>query len=101
MNKNLNVSDSVKQIKILLLAVKKHHIVIGFISVILLYSFLVFQINILSSVEPTDEEVTQKLEKIKRPIIDKEIVKKIKQLQDENIEVQAIFKQARENPFNE
>lgn len=98
---NIKPKDIVNKIKPLAIAVKKHRIVIGIICIIVLYGWLVFQINVLSGQEPTDEYVNAKLQKVKRPIIDEEIVKKIENLQDENIEVQAIFKQARENPFQE
>lgn len=63
--------------------------------------FLVFQINRYAGVEPTDQEINDKLETIQRPHIDQDSITKIQQLQDQNVEVQSLFQQARDNPFSE
>ena len=63
--------------------------------------FLVLQINRYASVEPTDDEVTEQLQTIQRPHIDADSINKIQQLQDQNVEVQTLFQDARDNPFSE
>ena len=65
------------------------------------YSFIVLRINLLNRSEPTDDAVSEKLQSVQRPKIEPELLKKIQNLQDQNVEVQSLFKQARDNPFSE
>lgn len=69
--------------------------------VLVAYTFLVVRINILNRSEPTDEAVAEKLQSVQRPKLEPELLKKIQDLQDQNVEVQSLFKQARDNPFSE
>jgi len=63
--------------------------------------FLVLRINTLASSEPSDDAVAEKLKTVQRPKLDQAAVDKIEQLKDQNIEVQSLFDQARQNPFSE
>src|SRR5690348_16241548 len=72
--------------------------VLGFL---IIYGFLVVRINILSRREPTEDAISQKLQSVQRPKIDQTALNKIQALQDQNVQVQALFKQARDNPFSE
>lgn len=77
---------------------------VGFMFVILLiciYGFLVFRINTLTSREPDEEALTEKLKSLRLPKIDQAELDKIEQLEDNSEEVQALFNHARENPFSE
>lgn len=71
------------------------------IIVLCLSGFLVFQINNLINSEPTDEQVSTQLQTIKRPKIDQDTISKIEKLEDQNVGVQALFKTARDNPFQD
>lgn len=61
--------------------------------------FLVFQIRTLSSLEPDDDLLLEKMGVNKPVRIDEESVEIIKELQDTNVEVKALFEQGRTNPF--
>lgn len=80
---------------------RSHMIFVGILSVVFLYGWLVLQINLLNRREPSDDAVAEKLLTIKRPKIDQDTVNRIQQLQDNNVDVKALFKQARDNPFQE
>lgn len=71
------------------------------IFLILLCSFLVYQINHFISVTPSDDEVSAKLQTITRPHIDQSAIFKIQELRDQNVQVQSLFDHARDNPFSE
>jgi hypothetical protein len=71
------------------------------IAVLGVYSFLVFQIGQLSGNEPDDDSVNEQLKTAPRIKIDQDSINKIKQLEDQNIGVQSLFKTARDNPFLE
>ncbi len=65
------------------------------------HSFLVVRINLLNRSEPTDDAVSEKLQSVQRPKIEPALLQKIQDLQDQSVEVQSLFKQARDNPFSE
>jgi len=65
------------------------------------YAFLVYRINTLASREPTDDEITSALKALPLPKVDQPTINKIQQLQDQNVQVQSLFEQARNNPFSE
>jgi hypothetical protein len=68
---------------------------IVFLAVI--YSFLLFRINTLTAAEPSDEAIAQ----TQTPRIDQKIVDQLLELKDNNVTVQALFEDARSNPFQE
>lgn len=79
----------------------KYKLFIFFVVIFLIYSFLVFRINMLNNKEPSDSDVSTKLQTVSRPKIDQTIIDKIQQLQDNSVQVKALFKSARDNPFQE
>ncbi len=85
-----------------LVGVMQHYIVFAyFIALLLIFGFFVFRINQYAQQEPADDAVQEKLQTVKRPRLDKDVVIKIEQLESQNIEVQSLFDKARSNPFNE
>lgn len=82
------------------LVIKRFTIVFAGI-LVLVYGFLVIRIGLLSRLEPSPEAVDEAVKDIKRPRIDKDAVAKIYELRDQNIQVQTLFQQARDNPFSE
>ncbi|HSW79438.1 MAG TPA: hypothetical protein VLG47_01550 [Candidatus Saccharimonadales bacterium] len=68
---------------------------------LLLYTFMVVRIDSLSGAAPSDAQVTAKEQAIAQPKIDKATLNKIEKLQNQNIQVQALFNQARNDPFSE
>lgn len=98
---NLDLKKLPAKIAPLIKKVRQYIVFIFFILLIGMYGFLVYRINTLTSTEPDETKVTEQLQTIKRPRIDQDAVNKIQELEDENIEVQSIFEQARENPFSE
>ena len=99
----MNISLKSLQPKIVgVLHVLQRYMVLIFIFAFVgIYGFLVFRINTLAASEPTEEAVQERLETVQRPRIDQDAVDKIEQLEEQNIEVQTLFNEARKNPFNE
>lgn len=73
----------------------------AFIAFAAVYASLILQVNQLHSREPTAGQVSEQLKTIQRPSVDEATLAKIKQLQDQNIQVKALFDQARKDPFAE
>lgn len=98
---NLDIKSILAKITVILLTLRRYATFIFIIAFLFVYTFLVWRINMLSHREPTEEAVTDKLKSVQRPSINKDTLSKIQDLQDQNVEVRSLFKQARDNPFSE
>lgn len=105
MSKNLNINLDLKDIPAKLLALlqklKKYTVFICILAVLGIFVFLVWRIQHYATVEPTDTDVVNKLNELHTPRLDQDAVNKILLLEDQNVEVQTLFNQARQNPFQE
>ncbi len=99
--KNIDFKTIPAKFKHLIQKVRPYVVLLFFVTIAILFSFLVFRINTLANKEPSDDAVQEKLKTVQRPKIDKDAIAKIQQLQDNSSNVQALFKQARDNPFQE
>lgn len=98
---NLSLKDIPKKLTPLFQASMRYLTLIVIVFFVAIYSFLVIRINNLAQSEPSDDAVAEKLQTVQRPRLDQSAVNKIEQLEDQNIEVQTLFKEARQNPFSE
>ena len=80
---------------------KRYAVFISIIVVLSIAVFFVFRINQYSRMEPSDQAVEDKLQTVQRPKVDQSVLNKIQELKDQNVQVQTLFDQARNNPFNE
>lgn len=85
----------------ILAGIKRYTVVIFIVSVLSLYGYLILYVNDLAQTEADEDAVYELLEASKRPQVDKQAVDKILQLQDQNVQVETLFKDARNNPFSE
>jgi hypothetical protein len=69
--------------------------------VILTYGFIALRVNTLSGAEPNENAVVSSESNLPQPHIDEVTVNKIQQLQNNSVNVQALFNQARQDPFQE
>lgn len=98
---NLEVKDIPEKLLPLL---KKAGQFVPFLFAILvlgLYSFLILHINQLMQIEVAEEEVEEIIRTGPRLEIDRQAIDAIERLQDQNVEIEAIFQEARDNPFAE
>jgi hypothetical protein len=70
---------------------------LAFVTVI--YLALLLRIHVLESTQPTIDQVTGQVKAARIPHIDQTVVRQIQTLQDNSVNVQALFNQARNNPF--
>lgn len=70
-------------------------------TVMVLYIFVAWRVNVLSNAEPTEAQISSKISETSSPRIDQATVDKIRQLQDNSVNVQTLFNEARQNPFQE
>ena len=75
----------------------RYRVILVLVAVAALYGYLIVQVNAAVNTEPNQDEIVAV--KKKTPHIDAETVKQLKQLQDNSVSVQALFNDARTNPF--
>lgn len=63
----------------------------------LLYGFIIYRINALTTIRPTSSDITA--QETKSPNIDKATIDNIQKLQDNSVNVQSLFDPSRNNPF--
>jgi hypothetical protein len=90
-----------QQLESIINLIRRYSVTICVVMFGLLYAFLLVQIGKLDKQEPSEAAVTAQLESIKRPKVDKQVADKMKNLEEQNIEIKSLFEQARNNPFEE
>lgn len=82
------------------LAFLRRYSVPGFIVfVALVYGFVLFRFNTVRTIEPSETAVTSQVKAAKVPHIDQTVLQQLQSLQDNSVSVQALFNEARSNPF--
>lgn len=66
-----------------------------------IYAALSLRINEYTNQEPSQQAVTDSLQSVKRITVDKDSIAKLKELEEQNVEVQSLLNEARKNPFSE
>lgn len=78
----------------------RYRVMLFFLVLASLYGFILLQINSLSQAEPSASELSAQTQTHSLKV-DPLVVKKIQELQDNSVSVQALFDAARNNPFHE
>jgi len=66
-----------------------------------IYGFLVYQVQVLNTREPSSSDVAAQSVTAQVPHIDTNTLDQLKSLQDNSVSVQTLFDTARSNPFQE
>lgn len=101
MSKNIEVKQIVKSLKQSLTVLQRYAWFLFIVGILLLYSFLVARISMLSDPKPDEAAVTEQMNTVKRLKIDQSSINRIEELEDQNIGVQSLFEAARDNPFQD
>ncbi len=80
---------------------RRHLVTIIIAAFGLLYMYILWQVSVLTSTVPSDKAVTDQLKAVPRPKIDEKAAQTMQGLEDQNVKIQTIFDEARENPFTE
>lgn len=100
-NINFDLKSITKNLKGFTEKIQKYLVLVFIVTLISLYAFLVIQISQAAQKEPSQTDITEQLSSVKKLKIDQASIDKILQLKDQNIAVQTLFEEARENPFQE
>lgn len=89
----------IAQASIIAKRVKPYALLIFLLFVASLYGFVLFRINSLNNAQPSADAVSSQVKAAKLPHIDQATISQLQSLQDHSVSVQALFSQARNNPF--
>lgn len=81
--------------------IRPYSFVLFLIIVACLYGLVVTKINALVSAQPNDDAISGQVKAAKVPHFDQTVIKQLQSLQDNSVSVQALFDEARSNPFNQ
>lgn len=97
----MNNSNTKTQLEHIFSQIMRFRVLLFMVVLLLVYGFMVWRVNVLSTAEPDASAVASKTQSLNTPKVDQATIDKIKQLQDNSVNVQALFDQARNNPFHE
>jgi hypothetical protein len=97
--KKVDINTDIEKLVSWLKVIRRYSVVIFLVFIVALYGFLMLRISSLSSGQPSQEAVSSQVQAAQIPHIDQSIVNQLQTLQDNSVNVQALFNQARSNPF--
>lgn len=100
-NKDLDIKTLTAKAGLAVAKIRRFSVLLFVILVAVLYGFVLLRINELSNEQPSPDSVTGQVQAAHMPHIDKAVVKQLDSLHDNSVNVQALFNEARSNPFNQ
>lgn len=97
----MNVSSAQNHLQAIFLKLLRMRVVLFLLFALLACGYTVWRAYSLANAPTPAAAVSSKLQSVNNPHIDQATVDKINQLQDNSVNVRALFNQARQNPFQE
>jgi Tfp pilus assembly protein PilO len=94
----LDIANQLQKVTVL---AKKYIVIIVALIFGIMYGFLILASSQQAQNKPPEGMVLDQVNAAERPSIDESAAATLKQLRDQNIEVKALFEEARNNPFSE
>lgn len=95
----LNIKSLPAQATSQLQRFRRYRFVAFVVFVGILYGMVLVQIGSLSNAEPSADAVQSQIQATRIPPISESVVKQLELLEDNSVSVQALFDEARSNPF--
>jgi len=93
----MNTDKLIEQARPLLKAIKPYRALLFFVMLAALYGYIIVKINSFNNVTAPDITTSTN----SQVHLDKNVISKIEDLQENSVSVKTLFDQARDNPFNE
>lgn len=98
----MNVSNlSLKSLRPIVNLAKRFRFILFLGMFAVIYGYLLLTINQLTTATPTAADLDSETATVKRLRVDEAAVQSMLRLEEENIDIQALFEEARNNPFAE
>ena len=95
-------SDSIrKKLRQIEAALNTYKAIMLFLVLAVLYGFIAIRISILSNIQPTANDIANVQKAVKPKVIPPQTIERLKSLEGSSDRTQAIFNDARSNPFQE
>lgn len=99
MNNDLNLKTIIPRTKAKLASSKRYSTTLFIFLVASIYLFILFQTNTLVNKQP--DEASIKVDTAKSLKVNEDVVRQLKTLEDNSVNVQTLINDARNNPFQE
>jgi hypothetical protein len=97
--KNINREELINNLQIYAQKVSKYKAYIAGLLLLLIYGYLFWHITSLNSAQPSQSSITQQANPLATARIDQQVVNQLQSLSNNNVNVQTLFDQSRNNPF--
>ena len=97
--KKLDVKALLDKAKGWLQVLRRYSFVIFLIFITVLYGFVLLRVNTLNSAQPSSDAVSSQVKAAQIPRINPTLLNQLRSLQDNSVNVKALFNQARNDPF--
>lgn len=101
MSKNIDIKQFTKVLRSTLEKILHYAGFLFVITILLIYAFLILRISVLSDPNTAGVGAAEQMNTVKRLKVDQSSIDSIEQLEDQNIGVQSLFEEARDNPFQD
>ncbi len=96
---NARLGDMGRKLSAVIGRISHYSVVLFLVFVVCIYGVVVWRINTLLTTQPSPAAVTSQVKANNIPQIDPAVVKQLRTLRDNSVNVQALFDQGRNNPF--
>lgn len=97
--KKRNLKDLLDKIIAKFQGAKRYSLVLFIVFIALIYGFVLFRIKTLNDIQPSPDAIAAQVKAAQVPHIDETAIKQLQSLQDNSVNVQTLFNEARSNPF--
>jgi len=97
--KKLNLASLRELLGTVLQKLQRYSLLLFLVFIGALYGIIIMQINSLSNMQPSSLDINNQVKAAQLPHIDQSVVKQLESLQDNSVNVQTLFNEARNNPF--
>lgn len=80
-------------------AAQKYSMTIFITLIAIVYGFVFYQITSLNSREPSQDQIDKYVRASHSPRVDQKVIKQLESLKDNSVNVQTLFDNTRQNPF--
>jgi uncharacterized protein involved in cysteine biosynthesis len=96
---NKSIAGLVQQVQPWINIAKKHLVILFIILLAIIYGYVLSKINNYNNVEPSAGAVAAQVKTLSTPRINPNLVSQLQSLNNNSVNVQALFSQSRQNPF--
>lgn len=97
----LDKSSILNQLAGIIAFIKRFRFIIAFIVFSAMYGYVMTQVSSINQQQPSEKQITEKATAAPKTKVDEDLAEQITSLEDQNVQVQTIFNEARKNPFSE